>query len=82
MIHLLHEIGIGPEGDGIVMVRCGRLGGCVGTKKGGLKWFPAFHGGEREHLVKDVTGGELDARRYFPQCAVGWCQGMIVDRVV
>lgn len=58
MSHLLEDIGVGPNGQGILAVRCGRMGSCIGTKAGGLKWFPAYYNGEEETCVKDVTGGE------------------------
>ncbi|KAK4687000.1 hypothetical protein P7C73_g3117, partial [Tremellales sp. Uapishka_1] len=55
MRHLL-DVGIGPNGDGIIVVRCGRLGACVGTRRGGLRWIPAFFEGDDELRVRDVTG--------------------------
>lgn len=54
--HILHDVSIGANGQGIVVVRCGRLGACVGTKKGGLKWCPAYWEGDDVKKVKDVTG--------------------------
>ncbi|OCF35948.1 pfkB family carbohydrate kinase superfamily protein [Kwoniella heveanensis CBS 569] len=54
--HVLHNIGIWKDGTGIVVVRCGRLGACIGTVEGGLKWCPAYFEGEQEHRVRDVTG--------------------------
>ncbi|WVQ95383.1 hypothetical protein IAU59_002480 [Kwoniella sp. CBS 9459] len=54
--HILHDIGVWNDGSGIVVVRCGRLGACVGTVQGGLKWCPAYFDGEQEHRVRDVTG--------------------------
>ncbi|KAK8850710.1 hypothetical protein IAR55_004630 [Kwoniella newhampshirensis] len=54
--HILHNVGIGKDGNGIVVVRCGRLGACVGTKVGGLRWCPAYFDGEEVDRVKDVTG--------------------------
>jgi hypothetical protein len=60
MRHLLDDITIGPDGDGIMVVRCGRLGSVVGTKIGGIRWFPAYYGinlGNEDQVV-DVTGGE------------------------
>ncbi|XAO27565.1 hypothetical protein I312_106421 [Cryptococcus bacillisporus CA1280] len=54
--HILHDVSIGANGEGIVVVRCGRLGACVGTKKGGLKWCPAYWEGDDVKKVKDVTG--------------------------
>ena len=57
MWHLLLTVGVGKEGMGIVVVRCGRMGCCVGTKSKGLKWFPAFFEGKDQVRVRDVTGG-------------------------
>ncbi|WVW80641.1 hypothetical protein I302_102627 [Kwoniella bestiolae CBS 10118] len=55
--HFIHHVGIGKDGKGIMIVRCGRLGACVGTKEGGLRWCPAyFEGEESKTRVKDVTG--------------------------
>jgi sugar/nucleoside kinase (ribokinase family) len=48
-------------------VRCGKLGAVVGTRKAGLRWFPAYWAGEDESRVKDVTGGEC----YNPRHGVG-----------
>ncbi|RSH87074.1 hypothetical protein EHS25_003563 [Saitozyma podzolica] len=53
--HLLH-LGVGADGQGAVVVRCGKLGAVVGTRKAGLRWFPAYWAGEDESRVKDVTG--------------------------
>ncbi|WWC92495.1 uncharacterized protein L201_007454 [Kwoniella dendrophila CBS 6074] len=53
--HFLQGIGIGKEGKGIIIIRCGKLGACVGTKDGGLKWCPAYFT-EDQDKVKDVTG--------------------------
>jgi sugar/nucleoside kinase (ribokinase family) len=53
--HLLLNVGVGPGGDGIVLIRCGSRGACIGTRAGGLRWTPAYHG--RDSLrVKDMTG--------------------------
>ncbi|WVF67848.1 hypothetical protein IAT40_002609 [Kwoniella sp. CBS 6097] len=54
--HILDDIGVWKDGSGIVVVRCGRLGACLGTLEGGLKWCPAYFDGEQEHRVRDVTG--------------------------
>ncbi|WRT70892.1 uncharacterized protein IL334_007891 [Kwoniella shivajii] len=54
--HLVSDVGIGEDGKGIVIVRCGRLGACVGTKLHGLKWCPAYFTGQEESKVRDVTG--------------------------
>jgi len=71
MNHLLHTIGVGPNGDGIVVVRCARMGSLVGTKKGGIKWFSAFFEGGDEHRVVDVTGGQSAGqdRAMYPSLA-------------
>lgn len=42
-----------------MVVRCGRHGSCVGTKKGGIKWFPAYFSEENSDSVVDVSGGYL-----------------------
>nr|XP_031857663.1 uncharacterized protein CI109_006942 [Kwoniella shandongensis]KAA5524735.1 hypothetical protein CI109_006942 [Kwoniella shandongensis] len=54
--HILFQVGIGQDDNGIVVVRCGRLGACVGTKAGGLKWCPAYFDEVDSDRVKDVTG--------------------------
>ncbi|EIW69310.1 hypothetical protein TREMEDRAFT_71595 [Tremella mesenterica DSM 1558] len=41
--HLLN-LGIGPNSRGAIVVRCGPLGSCVGTRAKGIRWFPAFFG--------------------------------------
>ncbi len=55
---LLDKMAAGGNEGGIIAVRCGRMGSSVGTRSGGVKWFPACFGAEDERLVKDVTGGE------------------------
>lgn len=52
------DIGIGENGEGIVVVRCNKLGSVVGTRKQGIRWVPAYWEGEDEKRVKDVTGGK------------------------
>lgn len=51
------EYGVGPEGNGAVVIRSGALGAYVATRKGGGEWIPAFWN-VPEHVV-DVTGGFL-----------------------
>lgn len=58
MRHLLEDIGVGEGGEGILAIRCGRMGCCIGTKRGGLRWFPAYYADGEEENVRDVTGGE------------------------
>ncbi|CAE7026619.1 hypothetical protein P3342_005822 [Pyrenophora teres f. teres] len=48
------ESGIGPNGDGGVVVRCGK-DGCLVTRKGLRKWLPAYH--QSAEKVVDPTGG-------------------------
>ena len=57
--HLLDKIGIGEDDSGIIVVRCGPRGCCVGTKGRGLKWFPAYFEASFRSAIKDVTGGEM-----------------------
>jgi len=57
--HLLHVVGVGPNGDGAVVVRCGRHGSCVGTKSKGIKWFPAYFTEQDSGRVIDVSGGQF-----------------------
>lgn len=52
--HLL-AIGVGANGEGIVVVRCGAIGACVGTRAGGLVWTPAYWANDSDR-VRDVTG--------------------------
>lgn len=56
--HLLNDIGVGKGGEGIVAVRCRELGACVGTRSGGLKWFPPYYQAKDKRRIKDVTGGQ------------------------
>ncbi|RSH89847.1 hypothetical protein EHS25_001833 [Saitozyma podzolica] len=55
IVHLL-SLGVGPDGSGAVVVRCGRLGCVVGTREGGVRWIPAYWAAQDEGRVKDVTG--------------------------
>lgn len=55
MRHLLNSVGVGAEGKGVVVVRCGAIGACVGTRAGGLAWTPAYWATDSDR-VRDVTG--------------------------
>lgn len=57
--HLLDAVGVGPNGQGAVVVRCGRHGSCVGTKSKGIKWFPAYFAEKDSGRVIDVSGGKV-----------------------
>jgi sugar/nucleoside kinase (ribokinase family) len=48
------DSGIGPGGNGGVVVRCGK-DGCLVTRKGLRKWLPAYH--QSAEKVVDPTGG-------------------------
>jgi len=72
MRHLLDVVGVGADDEGILAVRCGRMGSCIGTRRGGLRWFPAYYTGEDEVNVKDVTGGELLKRTLRVALKLSW----------
>jgi hypothetical protein len=55
--HLLDVVEVGPNGQGAVVVRCGRHGSCVGMKSNGIKWFPAYFTEKDPGRVIDVSGG-------------------------
>ncbi|CAO2653780.1 Nn.00g031910.m01.CDS01 [Neocucurbitaria sp. VM-36] len=48
------ESGVGADGHGGVVVRCGK-DGCLVTRKGLRKWLPAYH--QSAEKVVDPTGG-------------------------
>lgn len=53
------EFGIGPDGSGAIIVRCGRMGSVVGSRAVGIRWLPAYWTDESEERVVDVTGGKF-----------------------
>jgi hypothetical protein len=57
--HLLDVVGVGSNGQGAVVIRCGRHGSCVGTKAKGIKWFPAYFTEKDSGRVIDVSGGKF-----------------------
>ena len=63
------ENGIGPNGDGGVVVRCGK-DGCLVTRKGLRKWMPAYH--QSAEKVVDPTGG---GNGFLGGLAVGLLRG-------
>ncbi|KAF1832043.1 Ribokinase-like protein [Decorospora gaudefroyi] len=63
------ESGIGPGGDGGVVVRCGK-DGCLVTRKGLRKWLPAYH--QSAGQVVDPTGG---GNGFLGGLAVGLLRG-------
>jgi len=58
-------VGIGKDGNGSVIIRCGEMGAYVLTRERGGQWFEAFwdHAQDRQKIV-DVTG------RYTPASIV------------
>lgn len=59
--HLLNIVGVSRNGDGAVVVRCGRHGSCVGTKAKGIRWFPAYFTEKDGGRVIDVSGGKFSS---------------------
>ncbi|KAL4241454.1 hypothetical protein ABKN59_000240 [Abortiporus biennis] len=65
------ELGVGPNGDGAVIIRSGSLGAYITTRKLGGKWVDAFWNSDNIEQVVDVTGagngflGGLAAGLYF-----------------
>jgi sugar/nucleoside kinase (ribokinase family) len=57
----LVAVGIGPSGDGAVVVRAGKMGCLVVSPKHSPTWLPAYHQpqgrGENNAKVIDPTGG-------------------------
>ncbi|RPD61875.1 Ribokinase-like protein [Lentinus tigrinus ALCF2SS1-7] len=51
------DMGIGPKGDGAVVIRSGAMGACIGLKGNPCSWVEAFWNGEDSaDKVVDVTG--------------------------
>jgi len=63
------ESGIGPDGNGGVVVRCGK-DGCLVARKGMHKWLPAYH--QSADKVIDPTGG---GNGFLGGLAVGLLRG-------
>lgn len=57
IIRHLVDHGIGSDGSGAVIVRCGKMGSVVGSRRVGIKWLPAYWSEDEEDRVVDVTGG-------------------------
>lgn len=53
--HLLLSVGVGANGAGTVVVRCGAHGACVGTRARGTAWIPAYWA-QSSSRVADETG--------------------------
>ncbi|KAH9870982.1 hypothetical protein J1614_006556 [Plenodomus biglobosus] len=63
------ESGIGPDGNGGSVVRCGK-DGCLVTRNGMQKWLPAYH--QSAEKVIDPTGG---GNGFLGGLAVGLVRG-------
>lgn len=63
------ESGIGPDGNGGVVVRCGK-DGCLVARKGMHSWLPAYH--QSADKVIDPTGG---GNGFLGGLAVGLLRG-------
>jgi len=63
------ESGIGPDGNGGIVVRCGK-DGCLVTHKRLRKWLPAYH--QSADKVVDPTGG---GNGFLGGLAVGLLRG-------
>lgn len=48
------DAGVGPAGDGVVVIRCGAEGCLAVSRTYPARWFPAFHGDAGR--VVDATG--------------------------
>lgn len=73
---LIPTSGIGPDGQGAIVVRSGALGACVGTRRSQdettLHWVPAYWTAEEKDEVRDVTGGKLVGSSITPYDALSW----------
>ena len=53
--HILVNVGVGADGNGTLVVRCGPHGMYIGTRWGGISWTPCYY--PQDSLrVKDLTG--------------------------
>lgn len=63
------QSGIGPGGNGGIVIRCGK-DGCFLTRRGLQKWLPAYH--QSAEKVMDPTGG---GNGFLGGLAVGLVRG-------
>jgi len=61
IVGLLLQSGVGKDGGGLVVVRAGKRGCLVATKRGGSVWLPAYYTAKEDEgnhpKVVDPTGG-------------------------
>lgn len=50
------DIGVGPQGEGTVIIRSGSMGAYVASRTMAGRWVPAFWTEDEAHHVVDVTG--------------------------
>ncbi|KAK4232789.1 Ribokinase-like protein [Achaetomium macrosporum] len=50
------DSGVGRDGDGAVVIRCGEHGCVVVSRSYPARWFPAYHRGSESSRVVDATG--------------------------
>ena len=50
------ESGIGRNGDGVAVIRCGEHGCMVAARSYPVRWFPAFHESSDSSRIVDATG--------------------------
>ncbi|KAF8559040.1 Ribokinase-like protein [Imleria badia] len=50
------DFGVGPSGNGCVIIRCAALGACVATREKGCRWVDAFWTPHDASHIVDVTG--------------------------
>lgn len=52
------EMGVGPDGQGSVVIRCGAMGACIAARGSPCAWIEAYWGSENSGKVVDVTGNQ------------------------
>ena len=65
------ELGVGPGGNGSVVIRSGAMGACIATRGTSCTWVDAFWTDDDAGKVVDVTG----RFRYYPTSGT-WLMGI------
>lgn len=60
----LLDMGIGPDGRGSVVIRCGAMGACIAAKGSSYTWIDAYWNSENSGKVVDVTGNHSTPMSY------------------
>ncbi|PIL36815.1 hypothetical protein GSI_00505 [Ganoderma sinense ZZ0214-1] len=50
------DMGVGPDGQGSVVIRCGPMGACIAVKGSAYSWIDPYWTSENSGKVVDVTG--------------------------